>query len=318
METVTVESDGFHVETNTGTAEQITENLTTPPVAEPAPADPDPQAPPEPVAAPKPKVAKPRDDTQARISQEVNRRKAVEREKDDLAARVRALEASQAPPQAPVQPAPVAAGEKFTFPAYAAWIDAHPDLATDPDNYDAWQDAKLEAHADWREAKRDAKTRETAVQQTFEQQRTEHVNRERAAVTAYPDYFDVRDAGDAALKAEGVALSPVLLQAIVASPHSADVVYWLGSHPDDLVQLARDASGLDVAAAPIVQKLLDALVGAGARPGAAPPLPSSNAKAPIKPVGTSLVTAPAADPDDEPFERYFHRANASDRKAGRL
>lgn len=267
-------------------------------------------------AEPPVRKPKPRDNPQARISQEVERRKAVEARAAQLEAELQRLKTTPAA----VKPAELAAARPkpkedevgSKYPSYADFIE---DLA----DWKAEQrmaavpaagtlDQLVAAELDKRERQREHLTRVSAHQ-------------ERMAVVAArtPDIQAKIEAADAAVTAAGLPQSPVLIQAILGSDRSGDLVEWLATHPTDYLQLAREALPLDVAAAPLVRQLLEARLGAGERSGSAPAAQESRAKPPIKPVGASPVTAvPDDGSDDEPFEKHFARENAKDRKAGRL
>jgi hypothetical protein len=307
IETVTVESDGFSIESNTGTADAIRENLISTPAEPDTPETPEQAEPekPEPVAA---KPPKPRDDMHARLSQEVQRRKALEQERDELKQR---LESGARQPETPK---PAAQSGKPSWKTFEEQIGA---------TFETWadaQDAYIDAREAWGDEQRSKKDQEREHHSTVDRLITTHAEREQTATETHPDYWEVAQAGEDARVAAGAPFPDMLANAIRSRPNSIDVVYWLGSHPDEFVQLAWDTNDLPVAAASqrIVQRLLDACVGAGVRPGAALRPPLSNAKPPIKPVGASLVTAPEVESDDEPFEKHFHRENAKDRKAGKL
>lgn len=282
-------------------------------VEEPTPA-PEPEAPKRP--------AKPRDSMQARLSQETQRRHAAERQAQEAQQRIAALEQQfaqfreqQTPkPQQPQQP------QKATYPpvlqSFDAYVAQHPNA-----DWDAYQDARVE----WRTSQIDVSA---LVRQQFEQERQRlegerliaaHGARVEEAKKKYADWADALNAGDAALKEAGVDLSAFVRARILEHPQSADVLHYLGTHPDECIQLARSTAGLtDAAAVPLVRLALDRLVSAGASHGAATTV-LTNAKPPIKPLGASHVTPSTDDySDDEPFEKHFARENARDRKRGRL
>lgn len=90
-----------------------------------------------------------------------------------------------------------------------------------------WEDAVY----DWRTARdkavREAEQARTHAQTAF----TEHQAREAAARTTYPDYDVVVS------KPLAFALTPTLQQQLIESKQSADLVYYLAQHPDELRQL---------------------------------------------------------------------------------
>jgi hypothetical protein len=342
---ISVTHDGVTVETNTGTEADIranlgmereavdagetltaadTESSGSVSSAELPDAGADGASAPEPVAAtPEPaapgKGKKPRDNPQARIAQVLEQKRLADQRAQAAEARIAALEAQLNKPVPPVAPLPGSNNGNGARPKpkedevgtkYASYADFVEDLA------------------DWKAEQRlgkvpnvdqlvDAKLAQREQQREWQRQAAAHQARVDTAKTTYADYQERVDASDTALAEAGLALSPAVSEAILSSDRSADLVYYLATHPDELLQLAKDARQFDASAAPLIRSMLDARLGAVASSGSAPRA-SSTAKPPIKPVGASPVTPGSDDSDDEPFDAYFKRMNARDRKAGKL
>ncbi len=246
------------------------------------------------------KEAKPRHSMQARLSQETARRKALEEKAARLEAELTTFKTSAAstgpavPPAAPqpsalpgTRPKPTSEDVGAKYPTYEAFVE---DLT------------------DWKAEQRD-------LAREWKEKAAAYEAREAAGREKYPDYDAALKTGNELLVKSGTLLSEAVMRAIVESESSADVVYWLATHPAELLQLARDTSRLDVSAASVVRQLLETRVGAGARSGSALPA-VSNAKPPIRPVGASPVTALADESDEIPFDDWFARENVKARKRG--
>lgn len=252
------------------------------------------------------KRGKPRDNPQARISQAVAKQREAERKAADLEARLQALEQARQPVPPQEAPKPATPTGKPSWKAFEEQIGT---------TYQSWgdaQDAYADARDNWNRQAWQREQQQHAELTEKQKASTEHLARVEVAKAKYPDYQDALAA------VEHIRITPVLETAILKLPNSADVVYWLATHPDELTQLASETNGLDVIAAPLVRRLLETRVGAGARPGSASTAELSKAKPPVRPVGVSSVVVPDEPGDDEPIERYIARQNAIDRKKGRL
>lgn len=257
----------------------------------------------------------PRNNPQARISQAVAKQRDAERRAEELAAeleRLRAAHRPAAPVAEPAKPEPVGKPKRedflaqigTTYPTYEAAQDAYDDAR------DAWRDSRqppVETVIEQRLAVREAQ-REAARVLTAHQQRM------AAAESQYPDYKETVAQAEQLLTDLKITLPPALQFAMFDSPKSADVVYWLATHPTDLLQLARQSAALPVSAAALLRRDLESRVGAGAGPGAAPPAVVSTAKPPIKPVGASHIAPQDEGSESESFDAYFARENARERK----
>ncbi len=324
--------DGFTVETNAATAAQLAETFAPPeaeaPEADTPSTDPpgkgeeadgksgkDGNIDPEPdKLTPFRKGSKPRDDAFARMKQATDKLGEERRLREAAEARVRELEARDARPVEARPPAPAVAAQEAPkagtpFPTYDAYLATHPDAS-----WDAWNDAKIEHVTEQKLAARDAQQAEARLERA-------HATRVAAMATKYPDYPTVCDAANRALAAAGVRTLPdVLVRAIKQSDRSDDLMYFLGTHPEDAIHLARRFANRPVADADLVQDLLEAKFSASAAPtitGSASPSRSS-AKPPINPVGGHASATPVSPDELEFGPEYVRRMNKIDREKGRL
>ena len=266
-------------------------------------------APVEAVAAPsetpeKPKVGKPRNDPRARVEQATQQAAAAKEEARvarEETARYRAeLEQAThraAQPQSPTPP--LVAPTKF--PSFETWSEGNAD-ATYDDYVDARADARAEAKiATWRAEQESA--RELDVLQS----------RMDEGARKYPDIQRV-------VQENNPPITPVMFKAMKASGQTADIVYWLATHPDQCTQLAARTnwpeSAVSADAAEVMRLYLESQVahGAALSPDSAPQARPSAALPPVNRVG-GTATATPVDPDDVPFGPDFIRIeNARERK----
>lgn len=324
--------DGFTVESNTATAAQLADTFA--PSETPSETSETPESETSETAAsetsetttetPEPekltpfrKGAKPRDDAFARMKQATDKLAESNRLREAAEARVRELEARQAPTQPndinDRKPAAPAASVKF--PTFDAYLGAHPEAS-----WDDWNDAKIEYVA---EQKLTARERQQAArQQAAEIDRVSqaHGARMAAIATKYPDYATVRDAADQALAAAGIRQLPeALIRAVVTSDQSDDLVYFLGTHPEDAIQLARDSAEAPASVAPVLRRYLESQLRASAASpsGSASAPVRSTAKPPVNPVGGSASAVPVPLDDLEFGPDYVRKQNQRDREQGR-
>lgn len=264
---------------------------------------------------------KPRSNTQARISQAVTKQREAEAKAAALAEELERLRAEYRPTPAPAEPKPAASapakptrdtfinriGVDGGYPTYEAALDAYDDAR------EAWREAqqpKIDALIEQRLA---AKQGEQAAQRIL----SAHQARMAAAETQYPDYKATVGQAEQLLADMKVTLSPALQYAMFDSPKSADVVYYLATHPTELLQLARESATLPVSAAALLRRDLESRLTAGVPPGSASAA-LSTAKPPVRPVGASQAAPVDEGSDSEPFDVFFHRENARDRKRVRI
>ncbi len=332
--------DGFSVETNTGAPAPVETSVTnrrdvtqsetesetsgTEPetVDAPEPADPAQLEEPAEAAATDPnaqdkltpfrKGAKPRDDAFARMKQATDKLAESNRLRESAEARVRELEARLAPRPNDIndindkKPAAPPAGQKFpTFDAY---------LATNPEaTWDDWNDAKIDYVA---EAKLTAREAQQAARKVADA----HGARMAAIGTKYPDYAAVVATADQTLAAQGItALPPVLEQAILRSPQSDDLAYFLATHLEETALLARRFANRPVTDADLVQDLLETKLRASAASsaGSASSPVRSTAKPPVNPVGGSVSATPQPVDDLDFGPDYVRKQNKRDLDLGR-
>jgi hypothetical protein len=235
-------------------------------------------------------LTKERDAARAETTAERTKRETLEREVTDLRARVQQASTPQQAAQAQTQltqaehrqTAQPVNGQRFQFPSYDDAVQQYPQLT-----YDEWSDAKLDAHANWREQQL-AGTIEQRIQagiQADRQQRTQAETHQ--AITAkgravYKDY-------DAAISAGPGAAIPLAMdqqeavarcQAILRHPRSEHLQYAIASNAD-LARRMQQATPYEFGA--LLAEIAPEQV---SRPAAL-----SSAPAPFQPVGTGSATA---------------------------
>jgi hypothetical protein len=264
----------------------------------------------------KPKSGNPRRNPQARVEDATA--EAARARTDAEAARREAAEA-RAELARLKAPTPETRVEAKT-PDYTR---AKPTEAQVGDKYPAYADF-IEDLDDWKHEQRQHAEMQTRLDTQAQAVLASARARAQAASEQFADWNDVREAGDRAMIAAGfvnpdgsASFPPAMWQAVLHSDHLGDITHYLGSHPEDCVQLARDFASLPASAATAVQKVLERLVSAGAvaRPDSARSSRPSNAKAPINRVSGTASATPI-DPDDLDFgPDYIAAENARERKA---
>lgn len=221
------------------------------------------------------------------------------RETAELRARLQALE--QRAPAVTEQAKPAADTLKrpslSEFDSWEAWQAAD----------DAWIDQRIQ---------REAAKIQQQTQQRFQQELTQRqmaaqfdaVN--SAGQKKYPDFEAVlTKAVDA-----GAAWSPLMTRIVLGSPSPEDLAYALAKDPETARRVAALADPVLVG---VEMGTFIARVTAASTTGPANPPPVTQAKPPIKPVGSS-VTAAEQSPDDLDFgPEYVRRQNEADRKRAR-
>lgn len=179
--------------------------------------------------------------------------------------------------------------------------------------YEHWLDARIE----WRARQiADATAQQTlqaervraeqaAQARVFHEAQASFPQRVEAAKQKFPDYDDV------VANNESVRLSPVMQDIALRSPQGAEIMYWLGTHPQEANEIGAMTASYPPQAYPLVERYLTSqLAGAGApRTGAQAVVPSSSAPAPITPVGggSTQSTSPL---DEAPLGDYIRRRTA--------
>lgn len=336
-ESVTVDHGGVTITTNTASEADLrtemeapanpTETRPTPDELPTAPAPPvrDPQgrfAKTEPATAPAetPAAPEPAADTEpaARRREDLPRNNPIARlnqalaQKAEADRRAAALEAELAryrqPPPVPPPPDPPAGANGHRAPTAEPQFEA---FAGEADPYTAY----LQAWTRWDRAQGIAQARaEWDAQQATQQKAQAFQARLAEGKVAHPDFDNVLQSADTL----GLQVSAVMQEAIADSPHAADLVYYLATHPEECTQLAEESVATPVAAATVMRRLLETRLEAGSAPRVAAsngPGPTarvavSTAKPPVTPVGNSPVVS-----DDPPGEsasaaehaRYWNR-----------
>lgn len=311
--------DGFTVESNTATADQLAIE-TTPVVDAPADAaEPDAPAPPPADAEPDKltafrKGAKPRDDAFARMKQATDKLAEANRLLEAERGRVKAFEAREAAQRrAPAPPAPTAQATAPKFPSYDAYLADHPEAT-----WDDWNDEKIDFIAERKLETRDRQQRETAQQQEAAAIDQAHGRRVADLATKYPDYEAARDAADRALLDAGIPTLPdALVRAVKTSDQSDELLYFLATHPQDAIQLARESADSPVTVAPTLRRYLESLLPARAALSTGSAAPTrSIAKPPVNPVGGAASATPVPVDDLAFGPEYVRRMNKRDREHG--
>lgn len=222
-------------------------------------------------------------------------------EREKLAQEIQALRAQRQAPAPP--PTPQA-------PPQAQDDDAPPTLeqfAEEADPYLAYVDAR----ADWkaRQVLKDERRRYEAAErerqqwaavQTFESRRNDFASRT-------PDFAQVMQTSPA-------QSSGAMREAIVVSDRGPEILYFLCTHPEVADQLAAETAHFGPEHMPLVRRHLESLVQPATAPTAQSPAVKSNARPPIRPVGSSPVATLETDSDDDLNEiaTYVRRQNKAD------
>jgi hypothetical protein len=263
--------------------------------------------------------AKGKKDPQARIDHVTWEREEARREAARLKAELDALRAAQPatqePPREPSRPAPQPAGDptdpepqEAQFDDYGKFVKAQ---------------ARWEARQEFREQSRIAAQRAFVAQreQRQHQRLSSYAERMAAVATADPEFFtrlhpEVANLRPTSLLEPGQAPSPLndLADEVLDSPHAALLLQHFSDHPDDLRRFQALRTRKDLLRE--FTKLETRVETASA--GSVPTTPVlSQAKPPIKPVGSAPPTVEDDGSDDEPLERFVMRENAKEAKAGR-
>jgi hypothetical protein len=162
--------------------------------------------------------------------------------------------------------------------------------------------------------------REQGIAQALAEREAAHAAQTRAQAfqtrltdgrTQYPDFDTVLANADTL----GLQVSAVMQEAIANSPRAADLVYFLATHPEECTQLAEESVGTPVAAATVMQRLLESQAAPRAAPAKAGSGPAarasvSTANPPVTPVGSSPVASdepPGDTASAAEHARYWNR-----------
>ena len=180
------------------------------------------------------------------------------------------------------------------------------------EQFDAYEDYSMALAAfvaDARHQERDVVRHQAYQQQQIEQsqqdQQQQWMTRLQEASTQNPELM-------ASLNPD-TPMSLPMQHLAMDSPHGIEILQWLSAHPDE----SQRISTLHPAETYREMGKLEARLEAA--PSRASARVVSNAKPPIRPVGTSPHQTDAfAVSDDTSFDEHFRRMNASDRARGRL
>ena len=262
----------------------------------------------------KPGRGKPRSDPQARVEAATAKEAAAKEDARiarEEAAQLRAdLERLRSLPAQTAQPAESKPSQpaRFQFLTFDQWLAGNPE-----GDWDAYQDAKLDARDSF-------KSQVQHVTSALES----HQRRLADATNADPAFASALQSGAnqivTGIQRLGLAaLPPLLVESIVDSPQSVEILRHLVTHPDVAIQLAVETKDLPASAAPVVRRLLASSLpppGAVPRADSASVVRPSNARPPINRVG-GTASVPPADPDDLEFGPEFLRAENLREKAKR-
>ena len=270
--------------------------------------DPVPESPQAAVSADAGSVEKPVEKRRSRsesaseaVSAAVGKQRAAERRAE--AAEARMAELSRPPEPAP---APPAHGSEW------ARFKDMPGVPT-VDQFDAYEDYSMamatfvsDVRDEERQTQRQERDQQSRVQQYQTQMDTAWTDRLTAARSKNPNL-------DAELNPD-TPMSLPMQHLVKDSPLGIELLQWLSAHPDESQRL----STLHPADTYREMGKLEGRLEAASSPRG-PARVVSNARAPIKPLGTS---PPVSDPfeisDDLSMDEHFRRMNAADRQAGRL
>lgn len=243
----------------------------------------------------------PRHDPMARMKQALAQKAEAER-------RAQALEAELTRLRTPAMTSPVT-------PAPVQPTNGHPaqgepqfeQFANEADPYTAY----MQAWARWDRAQGIAEARQAWDSELSAKERAkEFTSRLQTGKKEYADFDQVLTEADTL----GLQVSAVMQEAIAASPHAADLVYFLATHPEECTQLAEESQYTPVAAATVMRRLLESHLAPRAAPrngsGPAARAPVSTAKPPVTPVGSSPVVGdepPGDSASAADHARYWNR-----------
>lgn len=272
------------------------------------------------------KVAKPRNDSQARIDQAIARQREAERKAEDAERRARELE-TRTKPEAKTEPKAAAPDRFATLAEYVA------------DNPDASLEDWIEARDTWKDQRREAAQREQQDTQRADQTFTAKATAFRERWTAAPE--DVRAKLDPALF--GVKPYSTLTKAdkeiirAIPDPAERDAVafrcfladHWIESeHAIALLEHLSDPEQFQrLATLPpnqVIRALAKLEAGFGAatpaEPAPKPKARTSQAAPPITPLGSSPHVpddGPLDEDDDETWRKKEEARVLRQRRSGR-
>lgn len=315
---VSVTSDQFTVETNTGTAEQVQADLArgdatlTPPV-EPAEAPAEPSVPSDASEAGKALAHRKRslEGRKQTIQDEINalvrQRGETQRERDRISAELEQLRSEKARLSAPQTPTPLASASQPVPPAsedqepteeqfndYASYVKAQA----------RWQAREaIRAFQEETRRQQEAHSRQQ-WQRTRDQQFAERLTE---ASSRIPDF-------NVLVNREDIELSPPMVDAIKDSPVAADLMVYMAQYPDDAQRIAALHPVLAFGEMKKLEARLEVATGVGTP---TPAFTFSKAKPPIRPVGSAPARAVEDATEMEFGPEYVRRMNQQERRARR-
>lgn len=218
-----------------------------------------------------------------RIQELTKKLREAERERDEIRAKLTPAPTPAAPsPSAPRVPPPQprpAQPLPQAFPTYDAW-------SADPDNANKSYDDYTDARADWRWALNDAKRREQAAVEQFQQTRAQRLQGlEQQKIAARQKYADFDQV------VAPVHGSAVMVEALIHSDHYSEILYHLGQHPDMAQELMQESFYDDPRSYSAMKRHLESLVAPSQRSSHQP---TQAAQSPDRPL--ALVPPPAPKP----------------------
>lgn len=239
---------------------------------------------------------KPRNDPQARVQQATAKEAAAKEEARKHQERADRLERElaetrQRPTQPERQPERAAAPESKPSNGQPAWSSFEDQIGT---TYKSWGDATDAYNGAWfywQDEQREWKSALSEVEQA------------------------AKNDAEFAKSIADLPCSTVMGHALRDSKHRLDIMRYLGSHPEECIQLAHESDRLTRDAAPMVRRHLESLIArAAAVPDSAPVVRPSTAAPPVNRVG-GTVSATPVDPEDLEFgPEFIRRGNAEDKR----
>lgn len=252
------------------------------------------------------KVAKPRNDPEARIQQAIAKQREAERKAADAERRAQDAERRVAPPREE----PKAAAQPERFQRFEEWLGKNPEASHDDylDARDEWRDQRQQQAARQAESQRARTVIESKVRTSFD-----------AAIKADPDFLSAC-ADDVLSLPHFGNLAPgekptvwhVIGEEVARADNPALLIRYLSDHPDDFQRLATLPPRDITRALAIYETRVDAA------PTRSAPTPAvSHAKPPVQRVTGAPVISGADDPpgDDASYDAHARYWNGVDRKA---
>ena len=185
-------------------------------------------------------------------------------------------------------------------------------FAGEADPYAAWQEAVVDWKLEQREAARQAATAAEVKQQAEAQAKLAEEQAKQQYIIRVQSFADQHEDYDAVVTPylSSAFVPPAMGQAILQSERGPEILYWLAQHSTESTELAMLAAPQGRDSAGLIQRLLESRLDP-ARAGSGSSVPSTSAKPPIRPVGSSPVVATDGPPDDtadlDAHAAYYNR-----------